>query len=194
MSCITALKAFEGKYDKKLNLGKLFRLLHIPVKEQERYLHILLEFQELFHTVLDGHLIKPVENNDTLYLKLYTRDTSPEHSPSHKKNETQDKKETIPDEIVLDKTKAILWNDVIYSFRNVRRGKGFNLDDDSSKVAQSLKALREHHPYLFFSNGNGLVYPSKLGTELGAKINGYIKANRELEEILVAGCRVIIQQ
>jgi hypothetical protein len=189
-SCIKALKAFENKYDKKLNLDKLFTLLQIPVKKRKIYVNLILRFQELFHTVLKEYEVKEIQQDGISYLKTRKADIKKEYSRS----QTNHLKKLVPKEIVLSKSQIIFWNDIIYSFKNVRRGKGFNLVHDTSEICAKLKELRNKHPYLFFSNGNELVYPSKFGIELGSKINSYIKANRDFHQISLSGSKILIKK
>jgi len=189
-SCIKALKAFENKYNKKLNLDKLFALLQIPTKERKLYVELILNFQELFHTVLRGYEVKVIEANNCSYIKSQKRNNLKKYN----ERETNNLGDSLPEEIILTKTETILWNDIIYLFKNVRRGKGFHLSHDTSEMNVSLKKLKDEHPYLIFSNGNGLVYPSKFGMELGSKINSYIKANRDINEINLLGCKISIKE
>lgn len=194
LSCITAIKAFKDRFDKKLNLRKLFTLLHVPIGERDRYIRIFLEFQDLFQSVLSGYELKVIKKADESYLKPQKIEKTKKPRVNYHKNGNNNKKKDIPDKIILNKSDAIFWNDIIYSFKNVRRGKGFNLHQNTTELAKSLKELRATHPYLFFSNGNGLVYPSKLGLELGSKINGYIKVNRDFGELFLLGSEIIIKK
>ncbi|TXT65429.1 MAG: hypothetical protein BAJALOKI1v1_430020 [Promethearchaeota archaeon] len=191
-SCIDALQAFKDKYDKKLNLDKLFSLLHIPIQERKLYIQLILKFQDLFQDVLNGFELKHIQSQKGSYLK-----TSKVKNESNKKNQFfQDSAISlkIPHEIYLTKGEANFWNDFIYAFKHVRRGKGFDINKESLETCNIIGKLRKKHPYLFFSNGNELVYPTKFGMELGSKITCYIKVNRQFDEILIDNVRVIIKK
>ncbi len=187
---IEALKAFENNYDKKLNINKLFSLMSVPVNDRKVYIDILLEFQEIFHKILKDYELNIIEKDGCTYLK-----TKKTHFIKNRlENNISHKKENFTEKMELSKSDLVFWNDFIYSFKNVRRGKGFDLSHNTSEICKTLGFLKQKYPCLFFSNGNGLVYPSKFGVELGSKINSYIKVNHDFKQIFLYGCKISIKK
>ncbi|TFF99520.1 MAG: hypothetical protein EU542_08945 [Promethearchaeota archaeon] len=178
------LSIFHGNYDKKLNLEKLFNKLSIPVQEREEYLRLILEFQMLFQTTFQTHSleVKEIDSIRYLFCKNLKNSTKRNHQISQ-----------IPEHINISSQDLSLLNDIVYMFTNVKRGKGFDLKEDSSAIMKGIKRLRKSRPYLFFSNGHGFVYPTEFCIKLGQKTNTYMKSNRPIETLLVNDCKIIIE-
>ncbi len=179
------LNIFHGNYDKKLNLEKLFNKLSIPVQEREDYLRLILEFQALFHTTFYTHSLEVKEINSTMYLVC-----------RHFKNALQNnpKKSQDPKQITISSRDLSLLNDIVYMFTNIKRGRGFDLKEDSSEIVKGIKRLRKNHPYIFFSNGHGYIYPTEFGVKLGQKTNTYLKCNRPIDTFIIEDCTITIEE
>jgi len=87
-----------------------------------------------------------------------------------------------------------LFNDIIYVFKFVKRGKGFDIYQNGSELLVNLKQLKVEHPYLFESKGNGIIYPSELGLNLGELIISYNKSNREIKKLTVDNFTFIVEK
>ncbi|TFF88550.1 MAG: hypothetical protein EU548_08710 [Promethearchaeota archaeon] len=178
------LHIFHNKYDKKLNLEKLFNTLAIPSQEREKYLTLILEFQELFRTTFHSHSLTIKEINSTRYLVCKKFKKPPQYDVKNTHH---------PGDIKISSEDLSSLNDIVYMFTNVRRGKGFDLKQDSSEIVKAIKTLRKNHPYLFFSNGHGYVYPTEFGVKLGEKTNTYLKSNRPFDTLEIEDCTIIIE-
>ena len=173
---IDALGAFKDHYNKKFNFTKLANLLKIPKSEIEQVVSLVLKFQEKFETVFEDYRIKKEIINGRIYFAAKKKNVD---SPGEV-------------EINLEKDQAKLLSDVIYTFKFVKRGKGFDLKFVSSELVKDIRKLMKAHPCLFHKNGNNLVYPSKLGLELGETINSYFKCNRIFDEIIIDNYKITV--
>ena len=165
---IEILKEFQKNYDKKLNITKLTKFLNIPHSEEEEVLTLLLKFQELFEDVFCEYRIKKKRENNIVY--LVAKNKFDRIDRIHKS---------------LSSTHIKLINDIIYTFKNINRGKGFDIKKTETGLLQNLKQLCSEHPYLFESNGNGMIYPSKLGLRLGDQIISYNKSNQRINSFTI---------
>jgi hypothetical protein len=86
-----------------------------------------------------------------------------------------------------------LINDIVYTFKFVKRGKGFDIAKNCSALISNLKKVKSEHPYLFESHGNGAIYPSKLGLKLGELIISYNKSNKDIKTIEIDNYTFIIK-
>ena len=165
------LGKFEDHYDKKFNFSKLAELLNIPSSEVDDVIYLLLNFQEKFENVFKKYQLQKYRTDNQIYLiteKKHVYETSP-----------------IPDTIEISDSHIALLNDIVYVFKHIKRGKGFDIVRNGSELLGKVKQLKEVHPYLFESNGSGVVYPSKLGLKLGETIISYNKSNRPLEKVSI---------
>ena len=178
---IESLGKFEGNYDKKFNFSELVRRLNIPSTEIDEFIYLLLNFQEKFENVFLTYRLKKKIENGTIYLTVEKREI--------------DSIPIRPPEIIkFSPSQVQLLNDIIYTFRYVKRGKGFDVAKNGSELSSNLKQLRSEHPYLFESKSNGLIYPSPFGLKLGDLIISYNKGNRELTEITFDNHKVVVIQ
>jgi len=178
------LENYSHTSHKRLNIIKFFDKINIPVQHRHDYLRIILRFQKVFHSFFTDRFLYVQSEGEHLYFSTKKMENSM-GNPTFAK--------PIPKEIELTQQEISLLNDIVYMFTKVKRGKGFNLQEYNSEIMKGIKSLRKNHPYLFFSNGHGLVYPTELTAELGAKINSYMKSNRRFEKILVANSTIIIK-
>jgi len=159
------LEEFKNHYDKKLNFSKLATLLDLSPSECETIISLLVYFQDLFtHVFTNFKLNTQIENNQ---LYLYTEPT---------RNKIYQ---------VLTKSHIKLINDIIYTFKNVKRGQGYSLESSRSELVKNVKLLLMEHPYLFEKGENGFIYPSKVGLELGELLLIYTKSNKEFEHLKI---------
>ena len=165
---IEILSRFQVNYNKKLNFSKLVKYLNIPHSESEEVLVILFKFQKLFEEVFCEYSITKKRENNTTYLvaenKFQTRDRI---------------------QVSLSTAHIKLFNDIIYTFKFINRGKGFDLKSTETDFLKNLEHFRSEHPYLFNSNGNGIIYPSKLGLKLGEQIISYYKSNQKVDSYII---------
>ncbi|MBD3196037.1 MAG: hypothetical protein GF317_13345 [Candidatus Lokiarchaeota archaeon] len=168
------LKLFKTNHSRKLNISKLRQKLNISRLEMDKYLDLIITFQDLFSSIFSKHHLQIKEINNIVY--LITKKKNP------KKDERVDIK---PKEVCIKKVDISSLNDIIYSFRNVRRGKGFDIYNINSELVKEVKRLRVQYPVLFYQNGNNLVYPSEIGLTLGDKIISYYKCNREIKNLII---------
>ncbi|MBA7630235.1 hypothetical protein ES703_37755 [subsurface metagenome] len=176
---IESLGKFEGNYDKKFNFSELVRRLNIPNTEIDEFIYLLLNFQEKFENVFFNYRLKKKIENGTIYLTV-------------EKREIDSIPIRPPEIITFSPSQVQLLNDIIYTFKHVKRGKGFDVAKNGTKLSSNLKQLRSEHPYLFESKSNGLIYPSPFGLKLGDLIISYNKGNRELTEITIDNHKVLV--
>ncbi|MHA2220103.1 MAG: hypothetical protein ACXACY_29815, partial [Candidatus Hodarchaeales archaeon] len=100
---------------------------------------------------------------------------------------------SIPTKIRITPKHLNLLSDAIYMFKYVERGKGFDIKTNGSELLSSLKHLLEYHPYLFFANENGLIYPSELGLKLGELILSYKKGNKKVDIVELNEYTIIVE-
>ncbi|MHA2184143.1 MAG: hypothetical protein ACXAAI_04010 [Promethearchaeota archaeon] len=159
------LEEFKNHYDKKLNFSKLTTLLDLTPSECETIISLLVYFQDLFTHVFTNFKLKTQIENNQFY--LYTEPT---------RNKIYQ---------VLTKSHIKLINDIIYTFKNVKRGQGFSLESNRCELVKNVKLLFMEHPYLFEKGENGFIYPSKVGLELGELLLIYTKSNKEFEHLKI---------
>ena len=176
---IESLGKFEGNYDKKFNFSELSRRLNIPNTEIDDFIYLLLNFQEKFENVFLTYRLKKKIENGTIYLTVEKREI--EGIPIRP-----------PGIIAFSPFQIQLLNDIIYSFRHVKRGKGFDVAKNGTELSSNLKQLRSEHPYLFEIKSNGLIYPSPFGLKLGDLIISYNKGNKEITEMTIDNHKVLV--
>ncbi|MFX1377907.1 MAG: hypothetical protein ACFFA4_02340 [Promethearchaeota archaeon] len=165
------LGKFENFYDRKFNFSKLIKLLGIPQSQTDEIISLLLNFQEKFENVFKNYQIRKYRANNQVYLI------------TDKKDEYE--KIEIPPTIYISNSHIKLLNDIIYIFKHVNRGKGFDIVKNGSELLSKVKKLRNTHPYLFETKGNCVVYPSNLGLKLGEVIISYNKSNKQFQNITI---------
>ena len=174
------LAEFENHYDRKFNFSKLIKLLNIPLSQTDDLIHLLLNFQEKFENVFNKYRIKKFLANNHVYLT------------TERKNEYE--KIDAPQIVQISSTHIELLNDIIYIFKHVKRGNGFDIVKNGSELLAKVKKLRDKHPYLFDTKGNGIVYPSELGLKLGEIIISYNKSNKKIQTIDVENHKFMVSK
>ncbi|MFX1399591.1 MAG: hypothetical protein ACFFAS_21405 [Promethearchaeota archaeon] len=172
---INAIGEFEGHYDKKFNLSKLAKLLKIPASEIDHIISVILNFQDKFERVFKEYALKKRDFNDQIYFITEKKASLM----------TNIKYATPLIEKSLSKTHSKLLSDIIYVFKYVERGKGFNLYDKTTELLRNVKELHRTHPYLFQRNGNNLLYPSEVALTLGDAILSYTKSGKDINTITI---------
>ena len=177
---INALGEFKNHYDKKLNFGKLIKYLKIPNSEVDNLIYLILSFQERFDGVFGEYGLKKKIMNGQTYLVVE------EKPPMYK-----EKILLIPETIRVSKEHARLLSDIIYLFKFVQKGKGFDLEKNGTQIVKNVRLLSEAYPYLFIKNGNNLTYPTEIGLELGSVIHSYNKSNKVLKNLKIKQCNFV---
>jgi len=167
---LDVLEKFKYNKEKKLNLNKLADSLQLPSNLLPKIAHLLMRFQEVFNSLGEHEL--ELENQGNIYYFSLTKKTLPA------KNENLF---PPPKTIVLTEDEANILNDMIYSFKKIRRGVGFDLSSQTNN--NRILQLNEKHPYFFFKNGNDLYYPSQLALSLGQKLLMYKKSHRPFHDL-----------
>jgi len=170
---IDVIGGFGDNYDKKLNFSKLASLLKISPSEIDDIIYLLLNFQEKYDITFRNYHLKKKRENNQVYLIV-------ERNQAHNLNDLH-----IPNVIEIGAFQLKLFNDIIYTFKFVKRGKGFDIVKNGTGLSTNLKTLLIKHPYLFELKENGLIYPSHFGQKLGDIILSYNKGNKEFKEIKV---------
>jgi len=163
------LDEFEGNFDKKFNMSKLANFWNLSESEVRGITSLILNFQEKFETVFKNHRLINKNINKKTYFVL---------EPKEKKK--TDQNIIIPNKIKMQKTQLDLFSDIIYYFKRVKKGKGFDISSNETALIRNLKNLMGEHPYLFLKNGGNLIYPSELGLEAGNYIFTYKKSNKTI--------------
>jgi hypothetical protein len=173
---IMALKAFKGKYEKRLNFNKLCVYLETNGKKKDALLEILFEFQDLFKGILREHILtKEIEEDGNIFISTKLVDPESGKAP-----------------ICISHQQLKTLNDIIHVFKNFRQGKGFNISKKSSELINNLRSLYYSFPFLFRQNGHNLIYPTEIAIELGSKVNEYNKLNVEYTNIEIENYAFLI--
>ncbi|MFX0029859.1 MAG: hypothetical protein ACFE8B_11655 [Candidatus Hermodarchaeota archaeon] len=173
---LEVLRKFAENYDKRLNFSKFAQFLKLTPSELEEVVQVLLEFQELFATTFNNYLLTKIIINSQVYL---TTEKIQELS-------------FIPHKIKIPKSHINMFNDIIYFFKNVKRGKGFDLNKNSTDLLKNVKELCNYYPYCFQEQKNKLIYPSEFGLRLGELILSYNKSNKNIELIELEGTQIVV--
>ena len=172
---IEVLNKFSDNYEKRLNFEKLTQHLKLDSSEADEILSLLLGFQDLFTQTLKGYRLQKKIVSNQLYLIL----------------EKKSSLSTIPKKITLTKTESNVLNDIIYLFKFVKKGKGFDVVANGTELLSNIKDLCDFYPFLFQSQ-NGLLYPSEFGQKVGELILSYKKSNKQLDVLQLDDCEVRI--
>jgi hypothetical protein len=170
------LEKYKDHYDKKLNFTELLSQLKIPISESDEIISLLLDFQNIFKNVFKEYRLKKQRTNNKVYLIVEA-----------------EQKDEPPKTICILRSHIKLLNDIIYTFKYVKRGKGFDLSRNGSDLLANVKMLKIAYPYLFELHGNGVIYPSQLGLKLGELIISYNKSNKEITNIQFENYTIIVE-
>ena len=164
---VKILEKFTNNYKKRLNFTKLTHYLNLESSEVDEIITLILTFQELFTGTFNTYIMKKKIIDNQIFLitepkKLYN---------------------SIPKKIKISPDNFNLLSDIIYMFKFVKRGKGFDVKANGTELLSSIKELWNYHPYFFEVNENGLMYPSEFGLKLGELILSYKKSGKIIESI-----------
>lgn len=162
------LEKFKDNYEKRLNFTKLTHLLNLNPSEADQIIAFVLTFQELFLNTFDAYFIKKEIRDNQIFLVA----------------EPKRNNHCIPKKIKLSYEDFNLLSDIVYMFKFVKRGKGFDVKTNGTELLSNIKELWNYHPYFFEKHKNGL-YPSKLGLKLGELILSYKKSGKKIEFITI---------
>ncbi|MHA1671099.1 MAG: hypothetical protein ACTSV5_11075 [Promethearchaeota archaeon] len=167
---LNVLEKFKYNKNKKLNLNKLTNSLQLPPDSLPKISHLIVRFQKIFNS-LEEHELE-LDNQGNIYYFSLTKKIL----PARNKNLF-----LPPKTIILTEDEANILNDMIYFFKKIRRGVGFDISSpmNNKRICQLL----ERHPYFFFKNGNDLYYPSQLALSLGQKLLTYKKSHRPFHDL-----------
>ncbi|MHA2429408.1 MAG: hypothetical protein ACXACC_00105 [Promethearchaeota archaeon] len=177
---LTILEQFNEHPNSNFNFSKLEEVLDLLPKEGEELLDLIFQFQELFHSKLNGYVLYKKRKNTNLYLALKA------------KSQIKNGDNLEVNEINMTKAESNLLSDIIYYFQHIKIGKGFDVSHNNSELIQKVRSLKGIHPYFFGYRGNGLIYPSKLAVDLGVQILSYQRGNKPITELNINDDKIII--
>ncbi len=174
---LTILEEFKQNLNKRFNFSKLSLYLSLEPSEVDQIISLILTFQDLFENVFKTYRIKKKIVNNQIYLIA-----EPPRALQC----------LIPHKIKITKQHLNLLNDIIYFFKFVQRGKGFDVVGNGSDLLKNVRELFEYYPY-FFQEKNGLIYPSELGLELGELILSFKKNSKRVKRLQVKEHTIIVE-
>ncbi len=177
---LLALEKFQARKNSLFNLDKLAEYLKLSRSELEDVLKLIFRFQRLFNSAFEGYVLCKKWKNDKTYLVLKA------------KSEVKDDSVLEAKEIELSRDQVKLLSDIIYFFRRVKIGKGFDLKRNGTELSKKVKELKKVHPYFFESKGNGLVYPSKLAVDAGNLILSYDRSKRSFSRLKIGDYAILL--
>jgi hypothetical protein len=173
---VKILDKFTDNYEKRLNFTKLSSYLKLNPSEVDEIITLILTFQELFTRTFNTHIVKKKIIDTQIFLT-----TEPKLS-----------KNFIPIKIKLSSGELNLLSDIIYMFKHVKRGKGFDVKTNGTELLSNIKELWNYHPYFFEVHENGLMYPSEFGLKLGELILSYKKSGKIMESMLLDDHKIMV--
>jgi len=180
---VDALGAFKHRYDRKFNISELSKYLKIPNADINDLISLILNFQEKYETVFNNYHLKKKIMNNKVYL-IAERNSEQQLDSAENVPKT-------PNIITMKRDHAKLLSDITYIFQYVKRGKAFDLNSSDSTLLKNLKIMKDTHPYLFYYNGNGLIYPSEIGLQLGNLIHSYNKSNKKIKNLVIENTTIV---
>lgn len=179
---IDILGKFRENHGKRLNFSKLMRRLNVPNSAIDEIIYLLLNFQERFEVVFNKYRLKKKRIDNQVYLITERRE----------KDIVENLR--IPRIISITPSHLQVFNDIIYAFKFIKRGKGFDVLKNGTGFLRNIKEVRQAHPYLFESKGNGMVYPSELGLKLGELVLSYNKSNKKIEYLTIENHEFLVKE
>ncbi|MFW9826710.1 MAG: hypothetical protein ACFFEY_03710 [Candidatus Thorarchaeota archaeon] len=174
---LDVLGEFKNNYECRLNFSRLVDLLKLPKSEIDEIINLILKFQEKFNDVFFNYRLQKIRTNGYFYIVAKKIDIN--------NNE-------IPLNITFSRTQLEQLNDIFYTFKHVKRGKGFDINKNGTRMSANLKNLKEEFPYLFETKDNKLIYPSDFGVKLGDLIISYNKSNREIDSSIIGKSKISV--
>ncbi|MFW9866135.1 MAG: hypothetical protein ACFFEN_08570 [Candidatus Thorarchaeota archaeon] len=174
---IDVLNEFSKNIKKRLNFEYLAMFFKLSPQEADELLLIIFRFQELFGSIFKDFSLKKKIVHNKIYLVA-------------EKNQTT---RVIPKKVRMLESHLNLFNDIIYVFKFVKRGKGFDANTNGTDLLKNVRELFDYYPY-FFQEENGLVYPSELGLNLGDLILSYKKSNKLIDILYLNDMIITVEQ
>ncbi len=176
---VKILEKFTNYYEKRLNFTKLAGYLNLNPSEIDEVIILILTFQELFTRTFDTYIVKKKIIDNQIFLITEPKKCS---------------QSIIPKKIKLSSKNFNLLSDIIYMFKFVKRGNGFDVKTNGTELSSSIKELWNYHPYFFEVNENGLIYPSEFGLKLGELILSYKKSGKVIESIPLDNHIILVEK
>lgn len=164
---VKILDKFKGNYEKRFNFTKLSQLLKLNSKDVDEIIGLILNFQDLFSTTFNEYNIKKEIKDNQIFLITETKKIN----------------NYIPVKIKLSLENHNLLSDIVYMFKFVKRGKGFDIKTNGAELLGNIKEFWNYHPYFFEEHENGLMYPSEFGLKLGELLLSYKKSGKKIESL-----------
>ena len=171
---LNSLFEFKENYHKKFNFSKLCKILSIDDLVANDIIQLILKAQDLMDTVFSEYKLQKKRIDGITYLV-----TEPRGILDYKESEK------VPKIVYLEKEQIKLINDLIYTFKFIEKGKGFNLKNPSTEFLRKVNDLYKCYPYLFRKNGSDLFYPEDVCIKLGEIIYSYNIGNKKLIEKVI---------
>ena len=175
---VKIIERFANNYEKRLNFTKLAHYLNLNSFEVDEILALIINFQDLFINIFDKYIVKKKIIDNQLFLIA----------------EPKIQNHFIPKKIKLSSEDFNLLSDVIYMFKFVKRGNGFDVKTNGTELLSNIKELWNYHPYFLEENENGLMYPSEFGLKLGELILSYKKSGKIIESILLDDHIIMVEK
>ncbi len=177
---------FESDCVKRLNVSKIVKASNFSDKQTSELLDVIIKYQTIFAKTSKKFKLKKSKSKEQMYLVFDINKNAEKQNPeeSETKVESSEKGDQIC-EVKISVSQAQKINDIVYMFKRINRGKGFDLTVSGSELLDSIKSFRESHPFLFRVNGGNLVYPTDICLELGDLILTYNKASKPLSKFEV---------
>jgi len=163
---LIALKPLKSRPNQQLNMTRFGACYNLSSEQTKTLIDLVLQFQSFFFDGSERFFIQSRWKNGALYLSLVS--------------ENEFKKQSNDKEIYLSSRHANTLLDLTYVYQCVKIGKGFDSNLVKSDLCQKAKKLYAHHPYLITQKGNGILYPTSLGIQLGEQLRIYSKLNRKV--------------
>ena len=171
---LNSLISFKDQYNKRFNFTKLLSQMNLSNSVSKDILSLIFDFQALFSDTFGDYFLFEKHVNGNIYLIA--------------RKKTNKFVQII--EVEIKDNEAKLLSDFIYTFQQVRKGQGLNLDIHPSKFSKDLLILKKKHPYFFIenshnNNNNNLIYPSEIGAELGNLILSHYKNKKKIKTLII---------
>ena len=154
-----------------INLEELSEELDVPVDQITFFSKMLSSFYG---------------NNNLTHNSLDIKPTSKDLEVTIKPEETK--------EVTLTQETYQIISDLIYFFKNINKGRGFEIySDKDSSLHNKIKKLSESYPF-FFRKLNGFLYPSEVLYRLGTEAMSYKRSNQVPKELTILRYRFVIEK
>jgi len=85
-------------------------------------------------------------------------------------------------------------SDIIYLFKNIQRGKGFEVKSNSNiPIIKKIEVLNNRYPFIF-KRLNGFIFPSEIGYKLGNVALSFKRTNQIPKKLDILNYRFIIRK